>query len=155
MRTQKHHIFPDEFRENTAFWWAFALGVVYVFLALAQLFSFEKFASVIESYGFVGGTAMVSLVAGIIPLLEVASVPYLFSMKTSRWIRVSSRVCVILTGVLWLKLAFLTNLFPVAGSKSSLFGATLPLSNGWWMLVVGATLLAAGVWVVRRLPERR
>ena len=155
MNLSTHQIFPDEFRSESVYRWAFSLGLVYIILALAQLFTFEKFAGAIGTYGVLGGSATAPTLAVLLTMLEVISVPYLLSMKLNDSVRVFSKASALLTGLSWLCIALITNIAPVSNGKSFLFGATIPLPNGWWMIVVALALVAAGTYIANRLPARR
>lgn len=148
-------IFPPEFTRNPVFVQAFALACVYVFLAMTQLFSFEKFATVTSGFGLPGDMRTAAVVAGLLPLLEVASVPYLLSMRVPGKLWRTSRVCALMTALLWFVLSVWVNFRGAADAEAGLFGATLPLPAGLWMIGFSALLLYGVVLVMRVLPERK
>ena len=69
---------------------ALLLAVILLVMVLAQLFSFEKFVPLIEKFGFPGGEAMAVLVAGVIVISEVFTLPFLLRMRLSPLMRLFS-----------------------------------------------------------------
>jgi hypothetical protein len=148
-------IFPAEFKRNPAFWRAFVLGLVMMALALLQLFQFEDFPAVIQSMGLPGGVASAFLLAALFPLLEIAGLPYLFSMRVSPPVRRVSRTACLTVGVLWLIVCLWTSVMMGTGADSGIFGATLSTTSGWWSVVLASLLLWSVYLTMRELPNRR
>lgn len=148
-------IFPAEFKRNPAFWRAFVLGLVMTALALLQLFQFEDFPAVIESMGMPGGAVAAFLLAALFPLLEIASLPYLFSMRVSPLVRQVSRTACLVVGVLWLIVCLWTSVTKGTGADSGIFGASLSTTSGWWSVVLASLLLWSVYLTIRELPNRR
>lgn len=155
MKQQIVDIFPPEFYKNTAYWRGFVLALVYLVIAVAQLFTYEDFADVVTEYGLVGGQMSVVIIAALLPLLEVSALPFLLSMKMGTPLRTVSRVAVIAAPALWLVVSIATNTTGGYIINSGLFGATLPTINGWWLVVFAGLLLWSAILVVRELPERK
>ena len=53
MKQQIIDIFPPEFYKNTAYWRGFVLALVYLAIAVAQLFTYDDFADVVTEYGLI------------------------------------------------------------------------------------------------------
>ena len=87
MKDYLKEVFPADFKNNPAFWRAFVLGLVMLTLAVTQLFQFEDFPEVMQTMQIPGGMVVAWLLAVMIPLLEVGSLPYLFSMKLTKKMR--------------------------------------------------------------------
>ena len=154
----KHYIlalFPPEFSRNPAYWRGFALGLVMIALALTQLFQFEDFPGVIEAMRLPGGAGLAGLLAALFPLLEIASVPYLCSIKVSPVVREVSKWAGLAVGVLWVVVTVWTSLTLGATVYSGIFGATLMASSGWWSVLFAVLLLWSQVLTMRELPKRR
>ncbi|MGB4762074.1 MAG: hypothetical protein WBP12_01800 [Candidatus Saccharimonas sp.] len=149
-------LFPDEFMRNPAYFRGIALAGLYVALLLSQLFTFEKFAEVTLGFGFPGGLATAWIVAVIIPLIELAALPYLISMRLPAWVRNVSYWCVLAVPVLWLVI-LLWQLLSSSASQlnAGIFGATLTTALGPWLIVFGVIMFWAAVLVARELPRRR
>lgn len=148
-------IFPADFKNNPAFWRAFVLGLVMLTLAVTQLFQFEDFPAVIQAMQIPGGAVVAWLLAGLIPLLEIASLPYLFSMRLSKQFRRVSMWAGVSAGIVWLVITTWTSINMGLTVQSGLFGATIVTPSGWWS-VLFATLLVWSFWLtIRELPKRR
>lgn len=158
MKQLVRSVFPAEFFKTPEYWRAFVLGMLYLGFVLTQLFTFEDFSSVTLGYGLPGGMATAVVLAGLIPLTEALSLPFLLSMKLPGWLRRVSRLAVIAVPVLWIALGLW--LLPAAfgvGERvnSGLFGATVPTDAGFWLVAFGSILLWAAILTVRELPVRK
>lgn len=148
------HIFPPEFYKNNAYWRGLILGVVYLALLISQLFTYEHFFTITQGYGIVGGDVTAAVLAGLIPLIEAAALPFLFSMKLDwRWRDVSA-IAAVLSPLLWLLISMWVVAFLHIPVDSGIFGATIPLLMGWWNVLFAAMLLWATILVLRELPPR-
>lgn len=141
-------IFPEHVWRDPAYWRRLALGIVVTFLIITQLFTFEKFVDITSGWHVAGGGIMAALLAGLLPLLELGSLPFLLSMDMSRGSRWVSQACLLAVSAAWFGVA-LWCFLAVPMSESGLFGATLPLLNGWWTVVFTGLLGVAVVLVVR------
>ena len=141
-------IFPEHLRRDPAYWRRLALGIVVTFLIITQLFTFEKFVDITSGWYVAGGGIMAALLAGLLPLRELGSLPFLLSMDMSRGSRRISQACLLAVSAVWFGVA-LWCFLAVPMSESGLFGATLPLLNGWWTVVFTGLLGVAVVLVVR------
>jgi hypothetical protein len=146
---------PAVFFTNAAYFRALALGAVYLFLAITQLLTFENFADVTAGYGVAGGDTMAALLAGLIPLLEVAALPYLLSMRLSNRAYRVSKFAVIAAPSAWFVVGFYLTMVGKIGINSGLMGATLYTLVSWWFVLFAALFLWAALLVVRELPKRR
>ena len=138
-------IFPEHLRRDPAYWRRLALGIVVTFLIITQLFTFVDITS---GWHVAGGGIMAALLAGLLPLLELGSLPFLLSMDMSRGSRWVSQACLLVVSAVWFGVA-LWCFLAVPMSESGLFGATLPLLNGWWTVAFTGLLGVAAVLVVR------
>jgi len=148
-------IFPKEFTSNRAYWRAFVLGLVMVALALLQLFQYEDFPLVFQVMGIPGGAAVAGILAAVFPLLEAASLPFLFSLRVPTWLRKVSVAAGVSVGVLWLFVTVWASVTQGGGVVSGIFGATLAVKSGWWGVVFAALLLWSTILTVKELPVRR
>lgn len=155
MKQYLQAIFPAEFKRSTAFWRAFVLGLVMVVLAVLQLFQFEDFPGIIEAMGIPGGKVAALSLAVLFPFLEIASLPFLFSMKTPPLIRRLSKSCAVTVGVLWLIVTVWTSINQGSSVESGIFGASLTTTSGWWSVVFAALLMGSVYLTIGELPKRR
>ena len=146
---------PSEFFANPAYIRALALGFVYLFLAITQLFTYEKFAGITQLYMLPGDGFTTVVLAGLLPSLEVASMPFLLSMKVSNRTYHVSRIATIAAPVLWLLVALWLVLTADMETESGLMGATIPVGSGLWLVAFAALLVWSAILVVRELPRPR
>lgn len=136
-----------------------ALAGVFILIAVAQLFTFEKFSSVITNMWIVGGDAFAPVWAAIIVTLEVTAVPFLFMMQLSPAARFVSMVAGWLSIALWLGIFIWQNTEHAVVANSGILGDTLRVPPGWWsvLFMVALGVLAAwsawGMWPVRAVHK--
>lgn len=148
-------IFPAEFKHNVAYWRGFVLGLVMLLLAVAQLFQFEDFPALINDMHVPGGMAVAWVLAAYLPFAEIASLPFLLSMKVTAKVRTVSKWLGVSVCVVWLLLTLWTSITMGTAVQSGIFGATLTTNSGWWS-VLFAFLLGWSYWLtMRELPKRR
>jgi hypothetical protein len=148
-------IFPPEFHAHPAYWRAFTLAMVYLALAILQLFTFEKFALITAGYGLPGREVTAAFLAGLLPLLEIAALPYLLSMRVSQRTRLVSRAAFVATPLVWLVIAVWIMATGDMMTDSGLMGATITIPGGLWMIALTGIMAWAAYLVVRELPARR
>lgn len=148
-------IFPGEFYRNTSYWRAFTVAGVMVALVVMQLFTFEDYPALIANFQLPGGMVVAWILAILIPFLEIASLPYLLSMKISQRLRLISRWAVLVTGAVWTILSVWVVIRMGTSVESGIFGATLATESGWWMVVFSGLLFWSGWLVSRELPARK
>lgn len=147
-------IFPPEFHKNPAHFQALGLAFVYVTMTILQLFTFENFVDVTTAFGLPGGKVSAGIVAFLLPITQIAALPYLLSMKLHPVIYRISRVCVLVAAALWLFIALWTNLTGNTSDNLGIFGATLPTANQWWS-VCFVGMLTWAAWLMYGARVRR
>lgn len=136
-------------------------AVILLIMAVAQLFSFEKFIPLVEGFGLPGGHGTAALVASVLVIIEVFALPFLLRMRLSPLMRIVSMVCGWLVVAAWLKLAIWANIAGSSMDNMGIFGPSLMLPVGWWVIpyVVALGILAAwaswGMWPVGTTRTKR
>lgn len=148
-------VFPKEFYRNTAYWRALTVAGVMIVLVVMQLFSFEEYPGLIADFQLPGGIIVAWMIAILIPFLEIASLPYLLSMRISPKIRKFSKWAVLAIGVVWTLISLWVVFRMGTSVESGIFGATLTANSGWWMVIFSGLLLWSGWLVSRELPIRK
>jgi hypothetical protein len=148
-------VFPKEFYRNAAYWRAFTVAGVMVVLAVTQLFTFEDYPGLIADFQLPGGMFTAWTLAIFIPLIEIASLPYLLSMKIVPKFRLVSKWAVLAAGVIWTLISLWVAIRMGTSVESGIFGATLTTYSGWWMVIFSGLLLWSGWLVSRELPARK
>src|ERR1700757_4232033 len=127
--------------------WLYA-GVLTV-MAVGQLFSFEKFTPLIDSYWLPGGHGTGMLVACLIVITEVFALPFLLRMDLSPLMRWFSLVCSALVPLLWLSILLFEMSTHWILLNSGLFGTKVAIPSGMGavtLVVILLGLAAVSVW---------
>ena len=115
-------------------------GYLLVFL-LCQLFTFEKFPTLLEGIGL---GVMATATAIILVMLQLLAMPFLIGLRVPTGVKKASAVAVfgamsLLTGL---------EIAAFAAERTVLFGATFDLPGGAWSLCLLAALWALLLWVM-------
>lgn len=127
------------------------LAAIIIVMAVAQLFSFEDFPSILAALSLPGGEVLAKVWSAIIVTLEVAALPFLLSMVLSPAARFLSMIAGWLSIGGWISVSFLAALTE-GQINIGLLGASVPLVGGWWtfFLSLGLGILMAwaswGMW---------
>ena len=156
-RYMKHFfrsIFPRVFFESPEYFRALMLGCLYLLLLILQLFAFEKMYGIVSGYALPGGAPVAVVVTALIPILEFAALPFLFSMLVpSRFWRLS-RAAAVTSPLLWVTIVAYLGLSGHDTALVGIFGAKVPLYFGWWVLALAVSMATSAAIVARELPER-
>lgn len=142
----------DEPRSVVARNIAWIYAAVLVVMVVGQLFSFEKFIPLIESYALPGGTRTALLVAGLIVTTEVFALPFLLRMPVSPLMRWLSLLCGAVAAAMWLGLAIFAMMSAQSLDNSGMLGTKIAIPAGFVQLCLSGILavLAAmsiiGLW---------
>ncbi len=123
-----------------------AFASVLVVMAVAQLFTFEKFPDVISGWWLPGGEVGAQLFAGLLVTFEVIALPFLLSMRLSLAMRILSMVAGWVVVATWLVIVLWQNMTMNVIANSGLLGATVPLSVGWWSVLCFMGLGIVALW---------
>ena len=135
---------------------AYMYAAILVIFALSQLFTFDKFLVLIDSFWLPGGTSVAYLLAGVIVSSEVFALPFLLGMKISPLMRVLSMGLSWLVPFIWFLLAVWINFTVNAVSNIGFLGTVVILIPGWWAIffTMSIGLLSAwaswGMWPFKR-----
>ena len=125
---------------------AYAYATVLIIFALTQLFTFDKFLILVESFSLPGGDVVAHLFVSTIVTSEVLALPFLLGLNLSQLMRVVSMVLGWAVPLAWLKvtlwLLFTTN----SVSNIGLLGTTVSLIPGWWLVFVSIALGLLSAW---------
>ena len=135
---------------------AYSYAFLLIVLVLCQLFTFDKFITLLQSFAFPGGDMMAHLVASIIVVSEVFALPFLLELNLSPLMRVVSMVFGWIAPLLWFKLALWLIFSVNTATNTGLLGTVVGIVPGWWMvyITVALGLIAAwaswGLWPLKR-----
>jgi len=138
---------PPKAKTNRIQALSLTLAVVFIGMAVAQLFTYEKFPDTIAGLWLPGGAAFAHLLAALIVIFEVLALPYLLFMRLSPLMRAVSMVAGWLVIGAWLAITVWENLTTNAVGNSGLLGETVSLPVGWWSMLFVLALGILVVWV--------
>lgn len=131
------------------------LAFLIVIAALLQLFSFEDYPAIVESYiePLFGVAGLGLPLAALIVALEILAIPHLLWMKLSPLMYYVSKVSCWTVLVYW----FFVGVWQVAGdlvnNSAGLFGPKILVPQGWWL--VGYSLILIVMMSYLELSYRR
>jgi len=125
---------------------AYLYSFILIVFALSQLFVFDDFLTLLESFWLPGGITVAYLVGGIIVVSEVFALPFLLGMKLSPLMRIISMGLGWLVPLTWFKLALWLNLTINAVSNIGFLGTKVHLVPGWWAVFFSIALGILAAW---------
>lgn len=141
---------------------AYFYAVILVIMVLCQLFTFDSFLILIESFWLPIGVPMTHLLTGIIVVSEVFAIPFLLGMKLSPLMRLLSMFLGWLVPFIWLILNLWINLSINNITSVGFLGGVVDIMPGWWAVFISISfgILAAwaswGMWPLnsKRPPKK-
>lgn len=125
---------------------AYIYAALILILAVCQLFTFDKFIPLIESFGLPGGELGSKIIASVIVGSEVFALPFLLGMELWRVLRIKSMIFGWIVPIIWL---FITIWINVSGNNVSnvgFLGTIIDLIPGWWAVLFSIALGILSVW---------
>ncbi len=134
---------------------AFIYAALLIVMVVSQLFSFEKFIPLLDSFNLPAPLSEYGLAVTLV-ICGVLALPFLLRMKVSSGMRFVSMIAGWVVALAWLFLGLWLNVSGVVPETAGLLGASVTLITGWWVVFVaiGFCVLAAwtawGMWPLRR-----
>ena len=125
---------------------AYAYAIILVVLVLCQLFTFDKFLTLLQSFGLAGGAAFARFIASILVVSEVFALPFLLRLDLSHLMRVVSMVMGWLVPLVWLGLSLWLVFTINAISNIGFLGTVVSLTPGWWAVFISVSLGLMSAW---------
>ncbi len=125
---------------------AYGYAFILIVLVLCQLFTFDKFLTLLESFWLPGGAPIAHLVGGVIVTSEVFALPFLLRLDLSPLMRVISMVLGWFVPLMWLKLALWLLLTTNTVSNFGLLGTLVVLTPGLWMVFISIAIGMLAAW---------
>jgi len=125
---------------------AYMYAAILIVFALTQLFNFDEFLELLESFWLPGGVPVANLLGSMIVVSEIMALPFLLRMQLSPLMRIISMVFGWLTPLIWLKLALWLNLTVNAVSNMGFLGTTVHLTPGWWAVFFSVAIGILAAW---------
>lgn len=117
-----------------------------VLMAVGQLYGFEKFIPLLQSFWLPGGAVLATLLAGLIVTLEVFALPFLLRMQLSPLMRWVSMYAGISVACIWIFLSVWANVTDNVLDNIGLLGVKVSLPVGWWAVLLTMALFVLAVW---------
>ncbi len=133
-------------RSKQAWQIAIAYAVVLVAMAVAQLFSFEEFLTLLTNFNLPLGVLGAYLLASALVICEVFALPFLLRMSLSKAFRWVSMVCGWLVAAIWLKLSLWVLIMRPDVDTVGFLGTVVSLTPGWWAVLVSLALAVVAIW---------
>ena len=147
---------PDPARSEVAVRVSIVLAGIFVIMALAQLFSLDKFQAFMLDLDL-GGQRLAVMLSALLPVCEVFALPFLLRMYVSPLMRAMSLACGWFAVVGWLYISLMATITRSA-SDAGFLGGAVSLPSGWWSVVVAmlfVLLMAWASWGMWPMPKKK
>jgi hypothetical protein len=131
------------------------IGLFYAFvivvLAVAQLYSFDDFIGVVQSFALPGGAGFVGFLAAYIVVNEVFSLPFLLRMKVSRLMRAASMLSVAMVGLIWTGISVWLVVGHSVAANVGYLGGVVSVPVDGRAVLVGVEMCLLSGWMIWRM----
>lgn len=124
----------------------YAYAFILIVFILGQLFTFDDFIRLLDSFWLPGGMSGAHLLGSSIIACELFALPFLLRIDLSRLMRVISMVLGWLVPLIWLGLSLWVNLTVNAISNIGFMGSLIQFTPGWWTIFVCLALGILSGW---------
>lgn len=124
----------------------YVYALVLVVFVLCQLFTYDDFLRLIDSFWLPGGTPTANILGCIIVICELFALPFLLRMNLSPLMRVVSMVLGWIVPVIWLFLSLWINLTVNAISNIGYLGTVVQITPGWWTFYISIAIGLLAIW---------
>lgn len=125
---------------------ALLFAILLIIMAVGQLYEFEKFIPLIESFGMIGDHRGATLIAGLVVVSEVLALPFLLRMQVSPLMRVFSMVLGWIAVAIWIGINIWLSVTINAVTNVGLFGTKVDIPAGWWAVCYSIALGILAAW---------
>jgi hypothetical protein len=147
---------PEPPKKHVVVYAGIFTAAIITILVTAQLFSYEKFPSVLSGYWLLGDQVMVHLIAALLVSAEVLAIPFLLRMNVSPLMRGLSMVCGWAVAATWLLLSVWAVVSVNSLTNGGLLGGTVRIAPGAGQLLFSILLVALVGYVSwGQLPHMR
>jgi hypothetical protein len=122
-------------------------SAILVIFAVAQLFTFDDFQNLIDSFWLPGGAPVAYFLSGFIVVAEVFALPFLLRMRVSPLMRYVSMFLGWFVPLFWLCISLWLQLTVNAVNNVGMVGTVAKLMPGWWAVLFSAALAILAVWI--------
>jgi hypothetical protein len=120
-------------------------GILVVFI-VSQLFSFEEFLALVQSFQLPGGDTLAYVSAALIITVELFALPFLLRMQLSIAFRYVSMLCSWLAAVAWVYISTWLLLSNSQVDTVGFLGTVISVMPGLPALLISLSLCVLAVW---------
>lgn len=121
-----------------------ALAIIFVVMAVSQLFTFEEFVPYVVAV--FGGSAEWAILAPVLIVAEIFALPFLLSMSVSKAFRWLSMLLSWVVVGIWAAIVLVTLLTLPSVDTIGFIGMVAPVVPGWWALCVVIAMALLVIW---------
>ncbi len=122
-----------------------------IIMLVAQLFTFEDTAPLIESFGLGGGEPFAKVLAGCIVIAELLALPFLLRMRLSPLMRMVSMVSGWVAALWWVYIALFSLAAGTSIANVGFFGVVVNIPSGILAVVLATIVASATIWATNVL----
>ena len=129
-----------------------AQNIIYVYtfvliiFVVCQLFTYDDFVRLIESFWLPGGLPVAHFLSCLIVIGELFAIPFLLRMSLSQLMRIISMVLGWFVPIIWLFLTLWVNLTINSISNIGFIGTLVNLTPGWWAVYISFAMCLLAIW---------
>lgn len=124
----------------------YVYAFVLVIFVVCQLFTYDDFVRLTESFWLPGGLPVAHFLSCLIVIGELFAIPFLLRMRLSQLMRVISMVLGWLVLIIWLFLTLWVNLTINSISNIGFLGTLVDLTPGWWAVYISVAMCLLAIW---------
>jgi len=125
---------------------AYFYVIILTVFALSQLFDFNNFLSLFDSFGIFSNGSMATLLASFTVVAEVLAIPFLLGMSLSPLMRMLSMLLGWAVPAIWLFISIWINYSINSVSNIGFLGTKVQLMPGSWAVLVPVALGILAAW---------
>ena len=125
---------------------AILYAIILVVMAVAQLFSFDEFSQLFNSFGLPGGMQYAYFLAAFVVTAEVFALPFLLRMPLSPAFRWVSMVCGWLVAAIWLEVTVWLAFHEGISNNVGFLGTVTDILPGVWAVFITIALGILAAW---------
>ena len=123
----------------------FYAGILVV-LAVAQLFTFDSFLELFNSFNFPGGIGFAYFSGALLVASELFALPFLLRMPLSKAFRWVSMVAGWVAALIWIKTTIWVMVAAPTAVSIGFLGTALDILPGWWAVLISFVFGVCAFW---------
>ncbi len=121
-------------------------SIILVIFVLCQLFTYESFLLLIDSFGLPGGTPFAYFLTSLLVVAEVFALPFLLRLPLSRAFRWFSLACGWLVPIIWLFVTISVTVGNSTVDNIGFLGTVVSITAGWWAVFISSAFFILAAW---------